>query len=79
MDTSNFTPATIATPTAPVFKCGTTTSFDDFKRRYPTGNRSDWHTAKAAAKRSLSANAAHKAAIARNWAMNMDYIQGGAA
>ena len=44
-------PATTAAPTAPAFKCGTTTSFEDFKRRYPTGNRSDWHTAKAAAKR----------------------------
>lgn len=79
MSTSNFTPATIATPTAPAFKCGISTSYDDFKRRYPTGNRSDWHTAKAAAKRSLSTNAAHKAAIARNWSMGHDYIQGGAA
>lgn len=72
-------PAPVATPTAPAFKCGISTSFDDFKRRYPTGKRSDWHTAKAAAKRNLSSSAAHKAAIARNWAMNMDYIQGGAA
>lgn len=79
MSTSNFTPATIATPTAPAFKCGISTSYDDFKRRYPTGNRSDWHTAKAAAKRSLSTNAAHKAAIARNWSMGHDYAIGGAA
>lgn len=71
--------APTATPTPPAFKCGTTTSFDDFKRRYPTGNWSDWKTAKAAAKRNLSANAAHKAAIARNWAMNQDYIAGGVA